>query len=333
MIGDHAFQRCISLRSVEISEGVNIIGAHAFQRCLALTSVVIPDSVTEIGRKAFYHCHGLTQMLFEGDAPVCGNNWVGDCGSNLVISYYRGALGFTAPAWNGITTMPIEVVNISVITASTVVLPGQPMTYVIEVSNCGPRPLELSLALSSIAGYNVLVPLSWYSLESARVSLGPGSSVIVWVNITIPSSWAAVEDVRTSIGLSATDISGARLYDDATLHLKVKATELSAVLAIHGSTIDIINYIEIVQAHPSDAGIDNIRAKLVSLIATIQKAVDNGLVGTQNGHALLVSANAALGSVDKSDAALDRAKLNLVQNALETAQNQLEALLNKLRYP
>jgi hypothetical protein len=43
---------------------VTSIGNFAFEWCLSLTSVVISESVTSIGTLAFYGCENLTDVIF-----------------------------------------------------------------------------------------------------------------------------------------------------------------------------------------------------------------------------------------------------------------------------
>ncbi|MDE5660626.1 MAG: leucine-rich repeat protein, partial [Muribaculaceae bacterium] len=53
VIGDGAFSRCFSLKSVNIPESVTAIGDGAFSDCKSLQSINIPESVTAIGDRAF----------------------------------------------------------------------------------------------------------------------------------------------------------------------------------------------------------------------------------------------------------------------------------------
>lgn len=48
-IDNYAFEDCIDLKSMVISNSITSIGDYAFYDCSSLTSVVIPDSVTSIG--------------------------------------------------------------------------------------------------------------------------------------------------------------------------------------------------------------------------------------------------------------------------------------------
>src|SRR5262245_24069236 len=57
MIGESAFDTCLSLVNVTIPDSVTIIGSGAFSICVSLTNVTIPTSVTTIGDSAFYWCN------------------------------------------------------------------------------------------------------------------------------------------------------------------------------------------------------------------------------------------------------------------------------------
>lgn len=59
-IGISSFQGCISLESVEIANGVELICSYAFRNCKALESVILPESVTDIGYGAFQDSGDVT---------------------------------------------------------------------------------------------------------------------------------------------------------------------------------------------------------------------------------------------------------------------------------
>ena len=64
-IGNNAFDRCKSLTSVTIGNGVTSIGDCAFQECSSLTAIEIPNSVTSIGSSAFSSCSALTSITVD----------------------------------------------------------------------------------------------------------------------------------------------------------------------------------------------------------------------------------------------------------------------------
>ncbi len=66
IISDKAFENCVSLTSVTISNGINFIGENAFKDFSNITSVTIPDSVVSIF-SAFIGCSGITGIYYTGD--------------------------------------------------------------------------------------------------------------------------------------------------------------------------------------------------------------------------------------------------------------------------
>ena len=52
------------IQQLVIASGVTTIGDHAFEYCTGLTSIEIPASVTSIGESTFYSCNGLTSVTF-----------------------------------------------------------------------------------------------------------------------------------------------------------------------------------------------------------------------------------------------------------------------------
>ncbi len=62
-IGTRAFYHCISLQSLELSEGLEEIGYAAFEET-GIKTVRFPDSLKVIGPKAFCRCNDLVQVSF-----------------------------------------------------------------------------------------------------------------------------------------------------------------------------------------------------------------------------------------------------------------------------
>jgi len=101
-IADGAFSRCTGLTSMVIPNGVVSIGVAAFLGCTGLTRVTIPDSVTSIGDDAFDQCMNLAVATFMGDSPsMMGVGVFDSTASGFTVCYFKGAAGFTAPAWKG----------------------------------------------------------------------------------------------------------------------------------------------------------------------------------------------------------------------------------------
>lgn len=58
----NAFENCVGLTSVTLSNNMKKINIAAFKNCTGLKSVVIPKNVTGIGYKAFLNCTSLTNV-------------------------------------------------------------------------------------------------------------------------------------------------------------------------------------------------------------------------------------------------------------------------------
>lgn len=70
---------CHSLTNVVIPASVTSIDYVAFESCSSLSTILIPASVTNLGSMVFSWCSNLGAVIFEGDAPIVGEeNWV-DC--------------------------------------------------------------------------------------------------------------------------------------------------------------------------------------------------------------------------------------------------------------
>lgn len=61
-IGDNAFNGCIRLSSLTLSEGIRVIEEMAFSNCSDLTEVLIPVSVERLGDGVFADCLAMTQI-------------------------------------------------------------------------------------------------------------------------------------------------------------------------------------------------------------------------------------------------------------------------------
>ena len=95
-IGDNAFADCRNLSSVTLGSAVKTIGSKAFSTCTSLKSIILPDSVTEIGDEAFAGCYYLSSVALGSAVKTIGKNAFSCYHLNTV--YYNG----TAEQWNGI---------------------------------------------------------------------------------------------------------------------------------------------------------------------------------------------------------------------------------------
>ena len=121
IIGPAAFYRT-TIEKLEFGSNLRTIGEFSFPNINA-TEIVIPDSVIEIGSRAFeasksrslilgrgvdkigphslVHNSNLQTILFKGNVPedTSGLSAVDD-NKGLIVYYFAGASGFTAPTWD-----------------------------------------------------------------------------------------------------------------------------------------------------------------------------------------------------------------------------------------
>ncbi len=79
-IGEGAFNRCYSLKSVSIPSSVTKIGDWGFS-ATKLTSIIIPNSVRSIGKYAFSVCNDLTSITIPESVTYIGSDAFASCRS------------------------------------------------------------------------------------------------------------------------------------------------------------------------------------------------------------------------------------------------------------
>jgi hypothetical protein len=86
-IGVGAFEGCVYLASIQMTENLRIVKNAAFKGCTALTSVTIPSMVTEVGGYAFENCSRLNSVTLPMFIPEIGYCTFKNCSnlSNVVI--------------------------------------------------------------------------------------------------------------------------------------------------------------------------------------------------------------------------------------------------------
>ncbi|MBQ9373034.1 MAG: leucine-rich repeat domain-containing protein [Thermoguttaceae bacterium] len=80
-IGDYAFAKCSSIKSVVIPEGVETIGVKAFFNCDSLEKVVIPKSVKRIDKGTFAECSALVGVVLPNGLETIGDEAFLNCSS------------------------------------------------------------------------------------------------------------------------------------------------------------------------------------------------------------------------------------------------------------
>ena len=73
VIDIYAFDGCVNLHTVVLSEQVTQINSRAFAGCSSLRKITIPKSITTLSGSPFYYS-ALKEIYFEGDAPAMNSN-------------------------------------------------------------------------------------------------------------------------------------------------------------------------------------------------------------------------------------------------------------------
>ena len=71
-IGNKAFENCVDLIRVELSEGITTIGDNAFSTCNNLISLTLPESLTTIGGWFIMRCTSLATLHFPKNVSSLG---------------------------------------------------------------------------------------------------------------------------------------------------------------------------------------------------------------------------------------------------------------------
>jgi len=120
-IGDYAFSRCSSLKSITIPEGVTSIGSDAFYGCSSLNSITIPKGVASIEKFTFYGCTSLKGITIPEGVTSIELNAFDGCSSMESITIPEGVTSIGSGAFYGCTslkgiTIPEGVMSIEVST-------------------------------------------------------------------------------------------------------------------------------------------------------------------------------------------------------------------------
>ena len=91
IIGENAFRKCSSLKSVAIGGSVSSIGNYSFAGCKNLSTVTIQNGVTSIGNYAFSGCSGLTNITISSGVTSIGDCAFYNCSSLTSITIPDGA--------------------------------------------------------------------------------------------------------------------------------------------------------------------------------------------------------------------------------------------------
>ena len=87
-VGAHAFEQCMNLQEVTLSDGVSEIGENAFGGCGWLMKITLPATLSGIGENAFVSCERLYEVWNLSSLPVtAGGDGYGGVGKNALFVY------------------------------------------------------------------------------------------------------------------------------------------------------------------------------------------------------------------------------------------------------
>ena len=78
-VNNEAFKDCVSLKKVQMAEGIALIGGSAFENCTALTTVSIPSTVYVVEYYAFRGCTALQEITLPDALEQLGEGAFKDC--------------------------------------------------------------------------------------------------------------------------------------------------------------------------------------------------------------------------------------------------------------
>ena len=101
-IGFSAFERCYSLSTLYLNEGLTTIGSEAFKDCLWLHEVALPSTLLKIGYWAFYGCNSLTAIIIPKDVTALGDECLSGTSLQVLTVERTSPLSVRASALAGI---------------------------------------------------------------------------------------------------------------------------------------------------------------------------------------------------------------------------------------
>ena len=241
-IGPNAFYGCTNLTSVTITDGVTSIWGFAFGRCTSLTNVTIPDSVTNIVDAAFYGCSELAHVIFNGNAPIVGNQAFDGVACGCTAYVKRGSTGWGVDipgTWNGLKIRYQDEPDVYVVTfdanGGTGVMGVQTFTDGVVQALTGNA---FTFADHKFAG--------WATSADGGVLFADGQDIIVSSDMTLYAKWmetiagwAGVSFTKAQTAVGALYTSGGTLV--GTVQVKFGKVSKKGIVKISGNATLLID--------------------------------------------------------------------------------------------
>ena len=101
VINNWAFKDCVGLLTADLGEGLEMIGAGAFSRCRSLHRINIPGAVISIQRRAFSCCSGLTILILNDGLVLIEERAFARCTSLVSIEVPPTVMAINLEAFSG----------------------------------------------------------------------------------------------------------------------------------------------------------------------------------------------------------------------------------------
>jgi hypothetical protein len=222
-INDNAFQNCVNLKTVKLSNKMNTIGINAFINCTSLETINLPNSITNIYSGAFQNCTSLTTIILPNKLIALEDNLFKNC-SNL----------YSIIIPDTILSLGLNVFQ-NCIALTTIVLPKSITTYNNIFDGC--MNLEeviftgdISILIQSYTNTNKIFTAYIYGEYNTPTNISYLSNYFEYINFMI-------ERHGVIYGLTNIDMTAKILSADKT------ATEYFLINKINNYTVNnITNY-------------------------------------------------------------------------------------------
>ncbi len=219
-IGEWAFSKCRTLRSVAIPDSVKCIGEFAFSECKSLANVKIPPTVTEIGEFAFQKCTGLAGITIPDSVTKIGCWAFSECTSlaGITIPASVKSIGQGALACGNLVAVEVSPENRTYYSAGNCVVERATKIVV-----CGCKNSVIPSAVAKIGqdAFYQCGGITTITVPSGVVSIGNEAFCQCenLVSVTIPNTVteigkAAFKDCTSLIGITVPH--GVTRIDDYT---------------------------------------------------------------------------------------------------------------------
>ncbi len=101
-IGFSAFERCTSLSTLYLTEGLTTIGSEAFKDCRLLYNVPLPSTLLSLGYRAFYGCNLLATITIPKSVTAIGDECLSGTSLQVLAVERTSPLSVRASALDGI---------------------------------------------------------------------------------------------------------------------------------------------------------------------------------------------------------------------------------------